>query len=658
MHSLYKKSNLAKSKNNNPSYSCEVSNVHGQKVKCADPRAIRSLLMLMDLQAVNAGAACHWGGPSAIAEILSALHHEFFMHDHWFNHYNFVNDIGHAENAIYATRSLFKYADISFDTLKGFRSMHSKLTGHGESHLFPEAVLLSNGPLGSALPQAQGLAMADKLLNISRLTICLVSDGAAMEGEAKEAFAAIPGLMQKNKINPFLMILSDNNTKLSGRIDQDAFSMKPTFDSLDTLGWHIISEYNGNNLEACYQSLKKSIDEAQTKNKPVCLWLKTIKGYGIKETEQSKSGGHGFPLKAHDEKIFNFLQEIWNNQCPEEFINWANSLVIKPNTKSSSSEVKEKIQDGFARALIKMKKQGMPVVSISADLQGSTGLAAFHKEFPADSIDIGVAESNMVSCAAGLSKAGLIPIVDTFAAFGVTKGNLPLIMASLSSSPVICVFSHTGFQDAADGASHQSLTYFSALAAIPNLEIIIPATSSEAEYLMTQAIEKFAEAKKNHHHEKSYVFFVGRESYSTSLQGQKDHHQGSYCLKNGKDLVILANGPLLHEAIKASHLLEQKNIFPTIINNTHPNCHLSPEISALVDSCQGRLLTVEDHQLIAGMGANAVGNLSQGKSPIKRLKSLGVKALFGQSAYSALELYEKHGLNAQSIADSAEELIK
>src|SRR5690606_14257786 len=102
------------------------------------------------------------------------------------NHFNFVNDIGHAENGVYALRTVLGYGDLTLETLKGFRSLGSKLTGHGESHLYPEGVLLSNGPLGSALPQAQGLAVADKLAQNNRVTVASVSDGASFEGEAKE----------------------------------------------------------------------------------------------------------------------------------------------------------------------------------------------------------------------------------------------------------------------------------------------------------------------------------------------------------------------------------------------------------------------------------------------------------------------------------------
>src|SRR5690349_24682652 len=188
-------SKLAATPGTPPKYSVKVKNAAGQEVIVADPRATRALIALMDVHAVNGGAACHWGGPAAFAEIMAAVHAVMFsVKDRpWFDAYNFVNDAGHTENGIYALRANYGFDNIAFEDLKGFRGIKSKLTGHGESHLNPEGVLLSNGPLSSALPQAQGLAIADKTAKCDRVTICVVSDGASMEGEAKEAFAAIPG---------------------------------------------------------------------------------------------------------------------------------------------------------------------------------------------------------------------------------------------------------------------------------------------------------------------------------------------------------------------------------------------------------------------------------------------------------------------------------
>ncbi len=93
-----------------------------------------------------------------------------------------------------------------------------------------------------------------------------------------------------------------------------------------------------------------------------------------------------------------------------------------------------KVQEGVLKSSDQKAQRRIPIFSISADLPGSTGVAGFQKEFKTNTQDVGVAESNMVSMASGLAKLGYIPVVDTFAQFGVTKGALPLTMAALSQA--------------------------------------------------------------------------------------------------------------------------------------------------------------------------------------------------------------------------------
>lgn len=647
-------SNLSEAKGLKPKYQAVVKDKKGQEVLCASPKHTRALIALMDLGAVNGGAACHWGGPAAAAEMSSAIHAKMFQESDWRESFNFVNDIGHAENGIYALRANYGFGGLKIEDLKGFRSIESFLTGHGESHLYPKGVLLSNGPLGSALPQAQGLAMADKLAGNDRVTVCMVSDGASMEGEAKEAFAAIPGMSRKGKINPFIMVVSDNNTKLSGRIG-DSFDMEPTFKAMKELGWDTIKVENGNDLQSCYSAFESALENS--KKAPVFIWLKTIKGFGVKSTEESASGGHGFPIKAHSEDIFPFLEEILGGDVPAELKTWAGELVKKPeSTPNSSGPPKEKTQAGLARAAVEAAQKGLPVVSVSSDLQGSTGMAAFHKEFPERSFDIGIAESNMVSAAAGMSKMGYIPIVDTFAAFGVTKGNLPLIMASLSEAPVIAVFSHTGFQDAADGASHQSLTYLSAVSAIPHTKVVLPATSGEAQELMSQAIEETAKARSEGRRADSYIFFVGRENFPKEYEGEGENRLGkARILGQGSDALIVATGPMVFKALEARQMLSDNGIEAGVVASHSANFPDVDTIGAELKKSGSNLVTVEDHQLIAGAGAQLTHALKRAGVEFN-LRSLGVAGEFGQSAYKADELYIKNGLGAESIAGACAEL--
>lgn len=660
-----------------PKFAAMVKRADGGTETVACPVATRTMVALMDMNAVIGGAACHWGGPAALAELMSAIHGVMFSASPWHQRFNFANDAGHTENGVYALKANYGFADVTVNDLKAFRSITSKLTGHGESHLFPEGVMVSNGPLGSSIPIAQGLAMADVLANHKRTTICVISDGAMMEGEAKEAVSAIPGLAAKGLLAPFVMVVSDNNTKLSGRVDEDSFSMQPYFSSLEAQGWKIIKLANGNDLQAAYSAVESAVATAEAHpTQPVAIWAKTVKGFGVASTVKSASGGHGYPLGGGDVagKLRAFVVEI-NGGKPlaPEFEAWLKELEDAAAAKAAKAAAapapaapaapavkKDKIQAGFPKAMIAAAEKGLPVVSVSADLQGSTGVAPFRAKFPQLSFEVGVAESNMVSTAVGFSKHGYIPVVDTFVQFGATKGLLPLTMGVLSQAPVIAVFSHTGFQDAADGASHQGLTYLAASGSIPHVQQYCPASAEEAEWAMGHAIATFAKERAAGHHPEATLFFCGRENFPVSLKPAGVEYAWGKAMivadttaGKAKSVVISANGSLVTHAIKAAEKLAADGIGALVLNNATPN---HPDVAghqAALAKCGGKLVTVEDHQALGGAGAMLLTRLAaDGKLP-SAAKVLGVQGEFGQSAYTADELYNKHGIGVAGIAAAA-----
>jgi transketolase len=255
---------------------------------------------------------------------------------------------------------------------------------------------------------------------------------------------------------------------------------------------------------------------------------------------------------------------------------------------------------------------------------------------------------------------GYIPVVDTFAQFGVTKGALPLIMASLSEAPMICVFSHTGFQDAADGASHQALSYLAMTSSLQHADVYCLTCSEEADALMTMAIEKFAADRKAGKHPVSTIFFLGRENFpKTYVAGAKyDLHRAQIISETSgsHSVTIVASGSLMPQALLAAEKLKASNVGAIVVN---PNCHNKIDTATLrqaLKKSEGRLVTVEDHQMIGGLGqmiahALAVEGISF------RLKSLAVQGEFGQSAYSAHDLYQKHHLDEKAIVQAARELL-
>lgn len=669
---VQKKSELAPTPNRGPEFASTVRLMSGESLHVADPKATRAMVALMDMNAVMGGAASHWGGPSAFAELMSAIHGLMFYESKktgraWDELFNFVNDGGHCENGLYALKANYGFAGLTCQDLKKFRSIESPLSGHGESHLFPEGVLLSNGPLGSAFPQAQGLAFADGWFKRDRVTVTAITDGGCMEGEARESLAAIPGLAANGKLGPFVLIISDNNTKLTGRIDKDCFSMTPTFASLETLGWEVVRLENGHDLQACTSTLEQAIERARKNpKKAIAIHARTVKGFGIKKTVESSSGGHGFPLKTPSE-LKEFLSEIYEGaEVPKIFLDWAAELEAAAVAKKSFSKlagdtpavVEQKVQVGVSKALIQRRQAGLPIVSISADLPGSTGLADFQKAFPDSTQDVGVAESNMVSMAAGAAKLGCIPVVDTFAQFGVTKGALPITMAALSQAPVICVFSHVGFQDAADGASHQALSYFSMLSSIPHTNVYALTSSDEAEALVGQAVDEYADKIRKGETPDTSVFFLGRENFPANY-GVKNYRLGrAQVVRESKKpaVVVAATGALLGQALIAADNLMKAGIEVAVIN---PSIVNHPDVGTfqnLLESCGGRLVTVEDHQIIGGMGAMLVHSLVQVGSPL-RVRSLGVRGEFGRSAYNAIDLYRKHGLDSDAIEQAVRSLL-
>jgi len=653
-----------------PQWAKTVRRSDGSSLDVADPAMTRTLLALMDMDATMGGAACHWGGPAGLAELMSSIHGLMFAAKDWRQSFNFLNDAGHTENGLYALKANYGFAGVTVKDLRGFRSISSKLTGHGESHLFPEGVMVSNGPLGSSLPVAQGLAMADRLAGNERTTICVISDGAMMEGEAKEAVAAVPGLASKDLLNPFVLVISDNNTKLSGRIDADSFSMQPYFSSLAAQGWTVVKCEQGNDLQAAFAAVESALAKVSAdRSKPVAVWAKTVKGFGVASTVTSSSGGHGYPLSKGCE-VRAFAEEAFGKSLSGDLDAWAKDIEAKAAAKLAGAKPadpnapkKDKVQGGFPKAMITAATAGLPVVSISADLQGSTGVAPFRSKFPQLSIEVGVAESNMISSAAGYSRLGYLPVVDTFVQFGVTKGALPLCMANISQSPIIAVFSHAGFQDAADGASHQGLMYLAMSGAIPYLRQYCPASAEEAEWAMGYALKNMAEERKAGTHADSVLFFCGRENFPVSIKPAGSEYVWGAAMivadttaDKKTNVVISATGPQVHHALKAAAKLAADGIGAIVLNNATPNAPDLAAHKAALARCDGRLVTAEDHQKIGGAGAMLTAALTEAGIAAK-VRILGVDGAFGQSAYSADELYDKHGIGTAGIVAAAKALV-
>ncbi|MCE3013258.1 MAG: transketolase, partial [Proteobacteria bacterium] len=215
----------------------------------------------------------------------------------------------------------------------------------------------------------------------------------------------------------------------------------------------------------------------------------------------------------------------------------------------------------------------------------------------------------------------------------------------------------TGFQDAADGASHQSLTYMSALASIPNTVLVNLATSKEAESYVLEAIQTIATLREKGEHAPSFVFFLGRENFPTETAPGLEYKLGvPQVIEAGTDGMIVSTGSLLEEALKAAQMLKEEGKSVSVIHHPFVNRVDGKLFAQMLKKSGSKLVTVEDHQLIAGMGAMLVHSLKIAGAEFT-VRSLGVKGEFGQSSYTALELYQKHGLDSLSIVKAVHSLL-
>ena len=234
-------------------------------------------------------------------------------------------------------------------------------------------------------------------------------------------------------------------------------------------------------------------------------------------------------------------------------------------------------------------------------------------------------------------------------------------MSALSQAPVIGVFSHMGFQDAADGASHQSLSYFAKTCSLPNTRVYGLSCAGEGFSLVSQVIEEFYQIRKKGDIPPTTLFFLGRETFPEHFKENIKYHltkaQVLLDHSSGKSPVLIVTcGPLVGEALKAGEQLKTQGQGVVVINNPLVSDPDTETLSHWLKKCEGRLLTLEEHQLRGGFSSQVVLSLKRAGASIYKLKALGLNGQFGRSAYKAEDLYKYFGLDSLSIQKAVKEM--
>lgn len=303
------------------------------------------------------------------------------------------------------------------------------------------------------------------------------------------------------------------------------------------------------------------------------------------------------------------------------------------------SEVKKAAtRDGYGRALVELGREHEDLVVLDADLAGSTKTGMFQKEFPERHINCGIAEANMMGVAAGLSTTGKVVFASSFAMFASGRAfeqirnsiGYPHLNVKIGAT-------HAGISVGEDGASHQCNEDIAIMRSIPGMVIINPSDAIEAEAAVRAAYEYVGPV---------YLRF-GRLAVPiiNDREDYKFEIGKGVCLKEGKDVTIIATGLCVESAMKAEKMLAEDGIDAEIIN-IHTIKPLDTELIAASAKKTGRVVTVEEHSIIGGLGGAVCEALSEvAPTPVLRI---GMRDVFGESG-PALDLLHKYQLDGEGV---------
>ena len=303
-------------------------------------------------------------------------------------------------------------------------------------------------------------------------------------------------------------------------------------------------------------------------------------------------------------------------------------------------------RDGFGDEIVALGKENRNILVVDADIGKSCKTGAFRKELPAQYLNVGIAEQNCAGVAAGLATCGKIPFVVTYAAFGSMR-MCEMIRQEIAypklNVKIAC--SHGGVTPANDGASHQAIEDMGILATIPNMTVVMPADYNSARKLVRAAAEYDGPV---------YLRFT-RDAIATIYDENEQFEIGkAKLLRDGRDVAVIANGDTVRLALEAAETLAAAGIGARVLD-MHTVKPLDTEaVSAAVRDC-GRVITVEDHNIINGLGAAvACVAAEMGQGTVRRL---GIRDQFGQSAPYE-RLLEMNGVTVENIVAEAKELTK
>ncbi len=563
---------------------------------------------LLSTTAANSG---HATSSLSAADLMTVLFNKFYHYD-LKNPLNLSNDRlifskGHASPLFY---SLYAAAGaFPFEKMKTLRSINSNLQGHPMPDFpYTEA---ATGSLGQGLSIGAGLSIGIKKMmkddefrpeddgplaqSEEPKVFVLLGDSELAEGQIWEA----ANFASYYKLNNLIAIADINRL---GQTQQTMFGWDEIeyVNRFSSFGWNVLA-IDGHNFE---EIEKAYTDALSVKDKPTVIIAQTVKGKGVSFFE-NKEGWHGKALP--EEEMPKALEELGNPVDQIVFRLHGRAIQKIRNSDSPTHRILSEFHLGdmvatrevYGKMLAEIAKNNDKIIALDAEVKNSTYSQDFQKVFPDRFIECFIAEQNMVSVAAGLSRLGYIPFVSTFAVF-FTRAFDQIRMARLSEANIKFVGSHAGVSIGEDGASQMGLEEFAIFGSLPDSIILQPSDAVSATKLLEEMVNLSGIVYLQTLRPKTAVIYSNDEEFPIG---------GSKILKQVQDdgkkdeLTIVATGITVQEALKTYDQLKKENILVRVVD-----CYSIKPIDkkTLIDSSRATkkpiLLTVEDHFAHGGLG--------------------------------------------------------
>jgi transketolase len=608
----------------------------------SDLALLADLCRLNALVAVKRAGSGHLGSSfSAMDIVVHLLYRELNTAELGFDHPDrdiYFSSKGHDVPGLYAV--LHGLGVLPTERLFRLRRLGG-LDGHPDVAI--PGIEANSGSLGMGLSKGRGLAWGKRFLERGGRVVVMTGDGELQEGQNWEALAAAAHQQVGN-----LWAIVDRNELQSDRPTEEILALGELEAKVRSFGWHV-QTCDGHDHNALADAF--AVMRAARADVPKLLIARTIKGRGVSFMEHPaalREGGGtykwhaGAPdddafARAYDELVARIRERLPDLQLERvpALDEERESLEGEPESGIATRRVTDEyVAAAYGEELRRLVEERPDLIVLDADLSSDCRIRSVELERPDRFIEVGIAEQDLVSMAAGLAQQGLLPVANSFASFLASRANEQIYNQASEGTKVVYALHYAGLIPAGPGKSHQSLRDVSLLAALPNMTIVQPANTEETKALLRWAVEH---ADGN----VALRLAIGPSPRRIELPDAAVTPGRGTVLHEGTDALLFAYGPvMLHEALTAARELGGRL---QVVNMPWLNRIDAQWLAELVEPF-GELFVVEDHAPVGALG-DALRRELDGRSV----------TVFGVDGWPACgtpaEALRFHGLDGHSLAD-------